>query len=236
MNLADSEIVRLVRLTLVRKLSLGPAVFVLNKTMADANDGERTDEQELKGATGGEDVMDDVIIEQSAVLLRGYVIERIAVEDPSMHVSYEDLGGRPQDADDPQIKEVVDQLLKIADDLNKNAELQHLISTVQANCAQDVFITVVRSIFEDGINWGRVVALFHLAYRLIYQALTQNHFDIIRRIISWVLQFIRENISAWIRQQGGWEGIFRSVSRWRTVSCFAAMAFIVAVVYWRRTR
>ncbi|XP_052417993.1 apoptosis regulator BAX [Carassius gibelio] len=235
-NLADSEIVRLVRLTLVRKLSLGPTVLVLNKTMADANDGERTDEKELMGATGGEDVMDDVIIERSAVLLRQYVIEQVTVEDPSMHVSHEDLGGRPHDADDPQIKDVVDQLLKIADDLNKNAELQHLISSVESNCAQDVFMTVARSIFEDGINWGRVVALFHLAYRLIYQALTQNHFDIIKRIISWVLQFIRENISAWIRQQGGWEGIFRSVSRWRTVSCIAAMAFIVAVVYWRRTR
>ncbi|XP_016140019.1 apoptosis regulator BAX [Sinocyclocheilus grahami] len=235
-KLADSEVVKLVRLTLVSKLSLGPAVFVLNKTMADSNDGERVDENELRGAAGGEDVMDDVIIEQGAVLLRGYVIERVTVEDPSMRVSHEDLGGRPQEADDPQIKEVVDQLLKIADDLNKNAELQHLIGTVQANCAQDVFMTVARSIFEDGINWGRVVALFHLAYRLIYQALTQNHFDIIKRIISWVLQFIKENISAWIRQQGGWEGIFHNVSRWRTVSFLTAMAFIVAVAYWRRTR
>ncbi|KTF83055.1 hypothetical protein cypCar_00020262 [Cyprinus carpio] len=204
--------------------------------MADANDGERVDENELRGAAGGEDVMDEVIIEQGAVLLRGYVIERVTVEHPAIRVSHEDLGGRPQEADDPQIKEVVDQLLKIADDLNKNAELQHLISTVQSNCAQDVFMTVARSIFEDGINWGRIVALFHLAYRLIYQALTQNHFDIIKRIISWVLQFIKENISAWIRQQGGWEGIFRNVSRWRTVSFIAAMAFIAAVVYWRRTR
>uniref|UniRef100_A0A8C1LNG0 Apoptosis regulator BAX-like n=1 Tax=Cyprinus carpio TaxID=7962 RepID=A0A8C1LNG0_CYPCA len=172
--------------------------------MADSNDGERTDETEVKGAAGGEDVMDDVIIERSAVLLRRYIIERITVEDPSIHVSHEDLGGRPQDAEDPQIKDVVDQLLKIADELNKNAELQHLISTVQANCAQDVFMTVARSIFEDGINWGRVVALFHLSYRLIYLALTQNHFDIIRMIICWFLQFIRENISAWIRQHGGW--------------------------------
>uniref|UniRef100_A0A8C1T8V4 Zgc:153993 n=1 Tax=Cyprinus carpio TaxID=7962 RepID=A0A8C1T8V4_CYPCA len=204
--------------------------------MADANDGERVDENELRGAAGGEDVMDEVIIEQGAVLLRGYVIERVTVEHPAIRVSHEDLGGRPQEADDPQIKEVVDQLLKIADDLNKNAELQHLISTVQSNCAQDVFMTVARSIFEDGINWGRIVALFHLAYRLIYQALTQNHFDIIKRIISWVLQFIKENISAWIRQQGGWEGIFCNVSRWRNVSFIAAMAFIAAVVYWRRTR
>ncbi|XP_051986268.1 apoptosis regulator BAX [Xyrauchen texanus] len=204
--------------------------------MADANDGERTDENEFKGATGGEDVMDDVIIEQSAVLLRGYVIERATVEEPGMHISHEELGGRPQEADDPQIKEVVDQLLRIADELNRNAELQHLINTVEANCAQDVFMTVARSIFEDGINWGRVVALFHLAYRLIYKALTQNHLDIVKRIISWVLQFIRENISAWIRQQGGWQGVSHRMSRWRTVSCIAAVAFIVAAVYWRRTR
>ncbi|XP_026071647.1 apoptosis regulator BAX-like [Carassius auratus] len=204
--------------------------------MADANGGERGNENESRGAAGGEDVMDEVITEQGAVLLRRYVIERVTVEDPSVHVSHEDLGGRAHEAEDPQIKEVVHQLLKIADDLHKNAELQHLISTVQANCAQDVFMTVARSIFEDGINWGRVVALFHLAYRLIYQALTQNHFDIIKRIISWVLQFMKENISAWIRQQGGWEGIFRTVSRWRTVSFIAAMAFIVAAVYWRRTR
>lgn len=44
-----------------------------------------------------------------------------------MRVGHEDLGGRPQDADDPQIKDVVDQLLKIADDLNKNAELQQYV-------------------------------------------------------------------------------------------------------------
>lgn len=43
-----------------------------------------------------------------------------------------------------------------------------LINQVQGNCAQDIFMKVVRTIFADGINWGRVVALFHLAYRLIY--------------------------------------------------------------------
>lgn len=42
-------------------------------------------------------------------------------------MSHEDLGGRPQDAEDPQIKDVVDQLLKIADELNKNAELQQYV-------------------------------------------------------------------------------------------------------------
>lgn len=44
-----------------------------------------------------------------------------------------------------------------------------LINTLEANCAQEVFMTVASSIFADGINWGRVVALFHLAYKLIYK-------------------------------------------------------------------
>ncbi|KAL6468895.1 hypothetical protein MHYP_G00224190 [Metynnis hypsauchen] len=203
--------------------------------MAESNENERTDD-ELLGATGGEDVIDDRIVEESALIFRGYVMERVSTENPAMHVSPEDLGGRPDETDNPQVKVVVDQLLKIADDLNRNAEFQHLISTVEANCAQDVFMTVARSIFTDGINWGRIVALFHLAYQLIYRALTQNHFEIIKTIISWVLQFIREHISAWIRQQGGWAGVMRSVSRWRTVSIVAAVAFIVAAVYWRNTR
>lgn len=53
-----------------------------------------------------------------------YVIERINTEEPSRHVSSEDLGGRSNEHQDPHIKEVVEQLLKIADELNRNAELQ----------------------------------------------------------------------------------------------------------------
>lgn len=51
-----------------------------------------------------------------------------------------------------------------------------------------------------------ISAIYMLCLSISTQALTQNHFEIIRHIISWVLQFIRENISAWIRQQGGWVG------------------------------
>ncbi|XP_062869177.1 apoptosis regulator BAX [Trichomycterus rosablanca] len=204
--------------------------------MADLPENDRPDDSELKGATGGEDVVVDRIVEESGIVLRGYVIEQISTENPALHVCVEDLGGRPDETEDPHIKEVVVQLRRIADEINQNTELIHLISTVEANCAQEVFMTVASSIFADGINWGRVVALFHLAYQLIYKALTQNHYEIIKNIISWVLQFIREHISAWIRQQGGWGGVMRSVPRWRTVSIIAAMAVVAAAIYWRKTR
>ncbi|CAB1339611.1 unnamed protein product [Coregonus sp. 'balchen'] len=180
-------------------------------SMADSRERRKTGEDEPQGAVGGEDVIDDRIMEQGAVVLRGYVIERISAENPERRLAPEDLGGRPNELEDRQVKDVV-------------------------NCAQDVFFSVAREIFADGINWGRVVSLFHLAYKLIYKALTQNHLEIIKKVISWVLQFIRENVSAWIRQQGGWEAVISTVSHWRTVSLVAAVAFVTVMVYWRKTR
>lgn len=196
----------------------------------------REEEEELRGAEGGEDVVDDPIMEQGAVVLRGYVIERINHAEPDRHISSEDLGGRSEEQQDPHVKEVVDQLLKIAEELNRNAELQRLINHVPGNCAQDIFMKVARSIFADGINWGRVVALFHLAYRLIYKAITTNHLENIRTIIGWVLQFIREQLYSWIVQQGGWEGVIQGISRWRTAAMVASVVLAAAFIYYRKTR
>lgn len=57
-----------------------------------------------------------------------------------------------------------------------------LINQVQGNCAKDIFMKVARSIFADGINWGRVVALFHLAYRLIYKVKQKQ---ILHRVVQF---------------------------------------------------
>lgn len=48
----------------------------------------------------------------------------INAEEPTRHLSSEQLGGRPNELQDPQVKEVVQQLLKIADEMNRNVELQ----------------------------------------------------------------------------------------------------------------
>ncbi|XP_061563689.1 apoptosis regulator BAX-like [Cololabis saira] len=213
-----------------------------------ADGGEREPEEERgppgprpgeRGAAGGEDVIDDPILETGAVVLRGYVRECINLEDPGLQVSSEDLGGRSEEQQDPIIKEVVERLLKLGDKLNEDAELQHLvrlISQVGSNGAQDIFVEVAKNIFVKEINWGRVVVLFHLAYKLIYMALTTKHLENIRMVISWVLQVIRERLSPWIEQQGGWEGVIQSFSRWRTATIVASVVLVAAFVYYRKTR
>ncbi|XP_078107586.1 apoptosis regulator BAX [Sander vitreus] len=204
--------------------------------MADNREEEREEAEEPQGAVGGEDVIDDPIIERGAVILRGYVIERINTEEPSQHVSSEYLGGRPNEQQDPQIKEVVEQLIRISDEINRNTELHHLINQVQDDCARNIFMKVARKIFADGINWGRVVALFHLAYRLILKAVNSNHLENIRTIVSWFLQAIRELLYSWLVQQGGWDGVICGISRWRTLTIVASVALVAAIVYYRMTR
>lgn len=38
----------------------------------------------------------------------------------------------------------------------------------------------------------------------VLKALTTNHLENIRTVISWVLQVIREQLYPWLVQQGGW--------------------------------
>lgn len=61
-----------------------------------------------------------------ALYLR-YVIAQINADEPSRGVSSEDLGGRPNEQKDPKIKEVVGQLLKIADEMDNDAEFQRSV-------------------------------------------------------------------------------------------------------------
>nr|8SRX_A Chain A, Bcl-2 homologous antagonist/killer [Homo sapiens]8SRX_C Chain C, Bcl-2 homologous antagonist/killer [Homo sapiens]8SRY_A Chain A, Bcl-2 homologous antagonist/killer [Homo sapiens]8SRY_C Chain C, Bcl-2 homologous antagonist/killer [Homo sapiens] len=68
------------------------------------------------------------------------------------------------------------QLAIIGDDINRRYDsefqtmLQHLQPT--AENAYEYFTKIATSLFESGINWGRVVALLGFGYRLalhVYQ-------------------------------------------------------------------
>uniref|UniRef100_A0A8C7H3A1 BCL2 associated X, apoptosis regulator a n=1 Tax=Oncorhynchus kisutch TaxID=8019 RepID=A0A8C7H3A1_ONCKI len=97
----------------------------------------------------------------------------------------------------------------------------------------DVFMRVAHEIFSDGqFNWGRVVALFYFASRLVIKALLNKVPDIIRTIISWATDYLRDHVINWIRDQGGWEGIrsyFGTPTR-QTVGVFLAGALTTVLV------
>ncbi|MGH0128695.1 UNVERIFIED_CONTAM: hypothetical protein FKN15_043738 [Acipenser sinensis] len=82
------------------------------------------DQEDDIGAVGGEDSVDERINEQAAFVLCEYIVQAAHVDDPQVLLSQEDLGGSQSEGRDPNVKEIVRNLIQIGDELNKNAELQ----------------------------------------------------------------------------------------------------------------
>ncbi|CAL1587736.1 unnamed protein product [Knipowitschia caucasica] len=182
--------------------------------------------------SGGGDQDKNDILEVGAVLLKDFIFERVRRHgECNAVVTREQLGAR--ELCDPNHKKLAQCLQQIGDELDGNMDLQRMISNSSLKPTKDIFLKVAVEIFSDGkFNWGRVVALFYFACRLVIKALVTQVPDIIRTIISWTLDYIREHVINWIREQGGWEGI-RShfgTPTWQTVGVFLAGVLTTVLV------
>lgn len=101
------------------------------------------------------------------------------------------------------------QLAVIGDDINRRydtefqAMLQHLQPT--ADNAYEYFTKIASSLFESGINWGRVVALLGFGYRLALHVYQRGLTGFLGQVTRFVADFmLRRSIARWIAQRGGW--------------------------------
>nr|XP_046270548.1 apoptosis regulator BAX-like [Scatophagus argus] len=174
----------------------------------------------------------DQILELGIVLLKDFIYERVQRhEGTSTAVTRAQLGAR--ELCDPSHKKLAQCLQQIGDELDGNVELQRMISDSALSPSKDVFMKVAREIFSDGkFNWGRVVALFYFACRLVIKALLTQIPDIIRTIISWTMDYLQEHVINWIREQGGWDGIrsYFGTPTWQTVGVFLAGVLTTVLV------
>ncbi|XP_019213295.1 apoptosis regulator BAX [Oreochromis niloticus] len=177
----------------------------------------------------------DQILEVGTILLQDFIYERVQRQEAGNNIVLrEQLGG--SQLTDPKHKKLAQHLHQIHDELDGNVALQRMINDSSLCPTREVFMRVAYEIFSDGIfNWGRVVALFYFACRLVIKALVTQIPDIIRTIISWTIDYLREHVINWIREQGGWEGIrsYFGTPTWQTVGVFLA-GFLTAVLVMRK--
>ncbi|XP_045387171.1 apoptosis regulator BAX isoform X2 [Lemur catta] len=135
-----------------------------------------------------------------ALLLQGFIQDRagrMGGEAPELA-----LEPTPQDASTKKLSEC---LKRIGDELDSNMELQRMIAAVDTDSPREVFFRVAADMFSDGnFNWGRVVALFYFASKLVLKALCTKVPELIRTIMGWTMDFLRERLLGWIQDQGGW--------------------------------
>uniref|UniRef100_A0A2K5UMM2 Bcl-2 homologous antagonist/killer n=1 Tax=Macaca fascicularis TaxID=9541 RepID=A0A2K5UMM2_MACFA len=100
------------------------------------------------------------------------------------------------------------QLAIIGDDINRRYDsefqtmLQHLQPT--AENAYEYFTKIASSLFESGINWGRVVALLGFGYRLALHVYQHGLTGFLGQVTRFVVDFMLHHcIARWIAQRGG---------------------------------
>uniref|UniRef100_A0A8C0ZAM2 BCL2 associated X, apoptosis regulator n=1 Tax=Cyanistes caeruleus TaxID=156563 RepID=A0A8C0ZAM2_CYACU len=105
----------------------------------------------------------------------------------------------------PDTKRLSECLRRIGDELDSNMELQRMIEQVGCDAPKKLFFRVAKEMFADGtFNWGRVVALFYFACKLVLKALCTKVPELVQTILRWTMEYVQEHVLAWIQAQGGW--------------------------------
>lgn len=69
--------------------------------------------------------------------------------------------------------------------------------------AHTKFVQVADEVFRDGVNWGRIVAIFAFGAKLAQYCMGNGLQQDVDEIIDWVGNYI-SSLSGWIYAHGGW--------------------------------
>lgn len=101
-------------------------------------------------------------------------------------------------------------LRKLADQIEEQypSLLNHLCHklNITRTTAYTTFVEIASEVFVDGINWGRIVALFAFGGKLAVYCNQHDMEDLVASVTEWIARYVG-GLSEWIESHGGWDGL-----------------------------
>ncbi|ESO82074.1 hypothetical protein LOTGIDRAFT_198249 [Lottia gigantea] len=72
--------------------------------------------------------------------------------------------------------------------------------------AYQTFRSVVSELFSDGVNWGRIVALFTFGGSICVQCVENNMPHVVDNVVDWVTTYCDNDLKPWIDSHNSWQG------------------------------
>uniref|UniRef100_G3SQJ6 BCL2 associated X, apoptosis regulator n=1 Tax=Loxodonta africana TaxID=9785 RepID=G3SQJ6_LOXAF len=181
---------------------------------------------------GGGPTNSEHIMKTGALLLQGFIQDRakqMGGETPELA-----LERVPQD---PSTKKLSECLKRIGDELDSNLELQRMIAAVDTDSPREVFFRVAAEMFSDGnFNWGRVVALFYFASKLVLKVggcrTVERRETVVGRCLLLIHLFIQQTFQG----APGRDGLlsYFGTPTWQTVTIFVAGVLTASLTIWKK--
>ncbi|XP_075051826.1 bcl-2 homologous antagonist/killer [Mixophyes fleayi] len=159
-------------------------------------------------------VDEEQVSQQTEAIFLSYAFHttRLRTEDEDSRP----LGGEIEDARqrDGNIDKVGQKLALIGDDLNKRyaEEFDNMLTNLNPNLenSYEYFKKIASSVFETGMNWGRVLTLLGFGYRMAVYIWKNGQRGFLRTIAQWLARYLVESsIARWISRQGGWAAVLK---------------------------
>jgi len=172
-----------------------------------------------------------VIGEQARFFLNAFIRDRAELEHTRMEPVIRDVCAADKTTvvtgfTDENLHDIAFALRRIGDNMSQDRVINDAIEQVPVESSKEIFMQVCSRMFLDGnFNWGRIVALFYFAYRLVVRSFMRglDSMPWVKQLLKWVIDFLVQNFAAWIISQGGWTRIteFLNISN-RTLGLFVA--------------
>ncbi|WAQ95074.1 B2CL2-like protein [Mya arenaria] len=108
-------------------------------------------------------------------------------------------------------KKIHNAMRSLADEFEKrySREFNDMVEQLHINpdIAYSTFIAVAQELFIDGINWGRIVALFTFGGSIAIECMLKRMEHLVDSIYEWVSTYVRDHLEDWISTHNGWDGL-----------------------------
>lgn len=74
----------------------------------------------------------------------------------------------------------------------------------QLDVTSHTFEATANELFRNGINWGRVVALFAFSGSLAVECVQNEKPHLVDKVIQWAADYTDAHLQPWIQQSGSW--------------------------------
>ena len=81
---------------------------------------------------------------------------------------------------------------------------RHLV--INLDSAEVMFHNIAQGLFDEGITWGKIVALLWLSGALATKCMLINRPELIKDIVEMTAHFIENPLNDWFTENDGWKG------------------------------